>query len=162
MSTIRVSDPGDEARRLWRKLSGDSHARHEAAANIHHRNTSQSRPSASISRVASGHVPEPVKRRIVEHLACYRTHAEVVDLIADEFGVSLSPRHVRAYDPMSFQFAAGEKWREYDRLVRDRFATEIDTIAISHRAWRLRRLTEDYYRAVEAEPPDLETGCRIL
>lgn len=29
-----------------------------------------------------------VKRRIIEHLACYRTHTEVAELIADEFGVT--------------------------------------------------------------------------
>ena len=39
---------------------------------------------------------DAIKRRIVEHLARYRTHAEVVGLIAEEFDLYLTPRHVRA------------------------------------------------------------------
>jgi len=35
-------------------------------------------------------LPDAIKRRIVEHLACYHTHAEVAGLIADEFGVTLT------------------------------------------------------------------------
>ena len=46
---------------------------------------------------------EAVKQRIVGHLACYNTHAEVVDLIAEVFDVTLTRRRIRAYDPDSFQ-----------------------------------------------------------
>jgi hypothetical protein len=83
---------------------------------------------------------EAIKRRIVEHLACFRTHAEASELIREEFDVSLTSRHVRAYDPMCFQFAGGRKWEEYHGLVRKRFETEIGDIPIAHRAFRLRKL----------------------
>ncbi len=45
---------------------------------------------------------QTVKRRIVEQLACYCTHAQVAELIAEEFDVTVSPRHVQSYDPTSF------------------------------------------------------------
>lgn len=85
-------------------------------------------------------LPDAVKRRIVEHLACYCTHAEVAKLIGDECGVSLTPRHVRAYDPTSFQFAASHRWSDYHQLVRKRCTQEVGEIAIAHRAYRLRQL----------------------
>ena len=44
-------------------------------------------------------LPEAIKKRIVEHLACFQKPADVVELIAEEFDVTLTPRHVRAYDP---------------------------------------------------------------
>jgi hypothetical protein len=93
-------------------------------------------------------IPEAVKRRIVEHLACYRTHAEVTDLIREEFGVSLTPRHVRAYDPTCFQFSGGASRQEYHALVRKRFETEIGEIPIANRAVRLRRLDAIYEKQV--------------
>lgn len=85
-------------------------------------------------------LPEAVKRRIVEHLACYCTHAEVSELIGAEFSVTLTPRHVRAYDPSSFQFAGAPHWRTYFQVVRKRCANELGQIAISHRSYRLRQL----------------------
>lgn len=85
-------------------------------------------------------LPEAIKKRIVEHLACFQTPADVVQLIAEEFDVSLTPRHVRAYDPASFQFAASPRWLEYHVAVRERYRTEIGNFAIAHRAYRLAQL----------------------
>ena len=90
---------------------------------------------------------EVMKRRIVEHLACYRSHAETATLLNEEFGVSLTLRHIRAYDPNTFQFAGSAHWIDYHRLVREKFAMEIKSVAISHRAYRLDRLQELFYDA---------------
>ena len=92
---------------------------------------------------------EVIKRRIVEHLACFRSHAETAKLVGDEFGLSMTPRHVRAYDPNTFQFAGSLHWIEYHQLARERFAKEIASIAISHRAFRLNQLNTLYYQAVD-------------
>ena len=105
-------------------------------------------------------LPDPVKRRIVEHLACYRSHAEVVELIAAEFDIALTPRHVRAYDPMCFQFAGGTRWQEYHGLVRHRLETELAEIPIAHRAFRLRRLGQLHDMARNAG--DLEEARKAL
>jgi hypothetical protein len=83
---------------------------------------------------------DTVKRRIVEHLACFRTHAEVASLIFNEFDVQLTPRHIRAYDPLSFQFAGSAHWLDYHQLVRKRCSQELGEIAIAHRAYRLKQL----------------------
>ena len=85
-------------------------------------------------------LPEAIKKRIVEHLACFQTPHDVVNLIAEEFDVTLTPRHVRAYDPASFQFAASYRWLEYYTAVRKRYEEEIGKVAIAHRAYRLKQL----------------------
>lgn len=101
-----------------------------------------------------------IKRRIVEHLACYCTHSEVAELIANEFGITLTPRHVRAYDPMSFQFAGSEHWTEFHKKVRANCDKELGEIAISHRAYRLRQLQQIHDRARSAE--DYALAVKIL
>lgn len=105
-------------------------------------------------------LPEAIKRRIVEHLACFCTHAEVVALIAEEFTVTLTPRHVRAYDPTSFQFAAGTRWQTYHSSVRKRFETEIAAEPIAHRAYRLRKLDSVCTKAME--DGDLKEAIKAL
>ena len=103
-------------------------------------------------------LPDAIKRRIVEHLACYHSHAEVAELIADEFSITLTPRHVRAYDPTSFQFAGSHRWLVIFQTVRKRCAKEVGEIAIVHRAYRMRQLQRildsamdrgDYRRALQ-------------
>lgn len=94
-------------------------------------------------------LPDAIKRRIVEHLACYQTHAEVAVLIADEFGVTLTPRHVRAYDPTSFQFAGSHRWQDYYQTVRTRCAKEVGEVAIAHRVYRMRQLQRILDRAMD-------------
>ena len=103
---------------------------------------------------------ESTKRRIVEHLACYRSHAETAQLVNEEFEISLTPRHIRAYDPNTFQFAGSAHWIDYHRLVREKFAMEIESIAISHRAFRLNRLQELFYDA--KDNGHLQQAAKIL
>lgn len=102
---------------------------------------------------------EPVKRRIVEHLACYRSHGEIVELIAEEFNIVLPPRHVRAYDPTSFQFAGRHEWMEYHSTVRRRFEEHVGEVAIAQRAYRLRSLQHAHDKVhkevMGADPHDL-------
>ena len=61
-------------------------------------------------------------------------------MIAEEFDVKMTPRHVRAYDPTSFQFAGSHRWLEYYEVVRNRCAQEVGQVAIVHRAYRMRQL----------------------
>ncbi|WP_374285431.1 DUF2280 domain-containing protein [Novosphingobium sp.] len=83
---------------------------------------------------------EPVKRRIIEHLACRCRAREVVDLIAEEFGVKITPRHVRAYDPTSLLCAIGSDWVSHFWAIRARFEADISSIAIANRAYRMKQL----------------------
>ena len=93
---------------------------------------------------------ETVKRRIVEHLACYWSPGEVVELIAKEFAVEVTPRQVRAYDPTSFQCVAAPRLLDLHKATRTRFEREVAEIAIAHRAFRLRQL-EKLYLAAEKQ-----------
>lgn len=92
---------------------------------------------------------EEIKRRIVEHLACYCGHTKVVELITNEFGVKLTNRHIRAYDPMSFQFSGSQRWQDYFQQVREQYSSEIGQIAIAHRCFRLLRLQDMCEEAYE-------------
>lgn len=105
-------------------------------------------------------LPERVKRRIVEHLACFYSHAEVVHLIEQEFQITLTSRHVRAYDPTSFQCAASDRLRTYHATVRERIANEVATIPIAHRAFRLQELQNIYDKAASAG--NVEMAARTL
>jgi hypothetical protein len=93
-------------------------------------------------------LPERVKRRIVEHLACFNSHAEVVDLIEQEFEIALTSRHVRAYDPMSFQCVASDRLRAYHATVREGLANEVAAVPIANRTFRLRQLQKIHAKAV--------------
>lgn len=95
-------------------------------------------------------LPESVKRRIIELLACYHGHGEVVDLIRLEFGIEMTSRHVRAYDPMCFQCVASVRLRELHGALRKRFEQEVAAIPIAHRAFRLRRLNQIHDVAFDA------------
>lgn len=92
---------------------------------------------------------EKVKRRIVEHLACYHSPAEVARLIKEEFGTTLTARHVRAYDPTSLQCMASQRWIDYHTATRERFQNETAHIPITHRAVRLHRLQEAFDHAID-------------
>ena len=103
---------------------------------------------------------ENTKRRIVEHLACYRSHAETSQLVNEEFEISLTPRHIRAYDPNTFQFAGSQRWIDYYGLAREKFAIEIKSIAIAHRAYRLHQLQILFYDA--KDNGNLRQAAKIL
>ena len=105
-------------------------------------------------------LPEAVKRRIVEHLACYNTPNDVADLIEKEFGISLTARHVRTYDPTCFQFAASARYIELHAVVRKRFEQEVAKVPIAHRAFRLRRLNQIHEAAFDRG--DLTTAAQAL
>ena len=92
---------------------------------------------------------QSIKRRIVDHLACSRTHPQVAELIADEFDVHLTPRHVRAYDPASPDFAGGQHWYEHYDKVRRNCAEEVGQIAIASKAFRMNQLQVLFDKAMD-------------
>lgn len=105
-------------------------------------------------------LPEPVKRRIVEHLACYQSPAEVTRLIEEEFGIPLTARHVRAYDPTSSQCTVAQRWVDYHWATRERFRNEAAYIPITHRAFRLYQLQQIFDDAFERG--NLRLAAKVL
>ncbi len=84
---------------------------------------------------------DPVKTFVVQALACFDSPAVVAKAVKAEFAVVISPQAVEAYDPTK---RAGQKLSQRFRLLfeetRKTFLEDTASIAISHRAVRLRAL----------------------
>lgn len=78
---------------------------------------------------------------VVQALACFDTPSVVVASIKKDFGVTLSPQLVETYDPTK---KAGRnvaaRWKALFEETRKTFLQDTASIAISHRAVRLRAL----------------------
>ncbi len=78
---------------------------------------------------------------VVQALACFDTPSVVVASVKKDFGVTLSPQLVETYDPTK---KAGRnvaaRWRALFEETRKTFLEDTASIAISHRAVRLRAL----------------------
>ena len=105
-------------------------------------------------------LPAAVKRRIVEHLAGFRRHAETARFIEEEFGISINPRHVRAYDPTANQCATGGEWASYFWIMRERFEKQASAIPITQQVYRLKCL--DHMLAKALERGNLVQAARFL
>ncbi|ASQ03649.1 DUF2280 domain-containing protein [Sinorhizobium meliloti] len=84
---------------------------------------------------------DEVKTYVVQALACFDSPAVVAKAVKAEFDVVISSQAVEAYDPTK---RAGRKLSQRFRLLfeetRKTFLEDTATIAISHRAVRLRAL----------------------
>ncbi|MGK9264655.1 DUF2280 domain-containing protein [Sinorhizobium meliloti] len=91
---------------------------------------------------------DEVKTYVVQALACFDSPAVVAKAVKAEFDVVISPQAVEAYDPTK---RAGGKLSQRFRLLfeetRKTFLEDTATIAISHRAVRLRALQRMAERA---------------
>lgn len=78
---------------------------------------------------------------VVQTLACFDTPSLVVASVKKDFGVTLSPQLVETYDPTK---KAGRnvaaRWKALFEETRKTFLEDTASIAISHRAVRLRAL----------------------
>lgn len=86
-------------------------------------------------------LPENVKLRIVQALACFDTPSQVVKDVKAEFGLSVSPQQCEAYDPNKRAGERlGKKYRAIFEKTREAFLADTSRIGIAHRAVRLRKL----------------------
>ncbi len=78
---------------------------------------------------------------VVQALACFDTPSVVVASVKKDFGITLSPQLVETYDPTK---KAGRnvaaRWKALFEETRKTFLEDTASIAISHRAVRLRAL----------------------
>jgi hypothetical protein len=85
--------------------------------------------------------PDHIKTFVVQSLACFDSPAVVVKAVKAEFDVVISSQAVEAYDPTK---KAGRKLSQRFRVLfeetRKTFLEDTASIAISHRAVRLRAL----------------------
>jgi hypothetical protein len=86
-------------------------------------------------------LPENVKLRIVQALACFDTPTQASKDVKAEFGLSVAPQQCEAYDPNK---RAGQRLSEKYRTIfaetRKTFLEDTSLIGVSHRAVRLRTL----------------------
>jgi len=99
------------------------------------------------------------RREIVQRLACFESPSEVVEYVSEAFDKDVTVRQVCHYDPTRSEETA-EKWKRLFEETRESFLSDLDTIPLSHRAVRLRELTDLYGRAKEQE--EIEKAARIL
>ncbi|HHR6392195.1 DUF2280 domain-containing protein [Providencia rettgeri] len=82
-----------------------------------------------------------IKASIVQALACYDTPSQVVALVKQEFGLSVTLQQVSSYDPTkAIAKNLGQKWVDLFNETRKRFQEEVSDIPIANKAYRLRML----------------------
>jgi hypothetical protein len=91
--------------------------------------------------MAKAKLSDEVKTYIVQALACFDSPSIVAAAVKKEFGVDVSRQLVESHDPNK-KAASGlaQKWRLLFEETRKTFLEDTATIAISHRAVRLRAL----------------------
>jgi hypothetical protein len=99
------------------------------------------------------------RREIVQRLACFETPTEVAEWASQEFEKDITANQVWHYDPTRSEDTS-LKWRELFQETRKQFLNDLDTIPLSHRAVRLRKLNK-YVRRLE-QAGDIETAAQIV
>jgi hypothetical protein len=86
-------------------------------------------------------LPDNIKTRITQGLACFDTPSQVAKDVQAEFGVTVSPQQCEAYDPTKRAGERlGKKYREIFEKTRETFLKDTSRIGVAHRAVRLRKL----------------------
>jgi hypothetical protein len=84
---------------------------------------------------------DDVKAYIVRALACFDSPTQVAKAIQADFGLTVTPQQVEAYDPNKVTGSKlSSKWRQVFEGARNRFLADTSSIGVSHRAVRLKRL----------------------
>ncbi|WP_184000064.1 DUF2280 domain-containing protein [Sphingomonas kyeonggiensis] len=82
-----------------------------------------------------------VQGHIVRGLACFDTPTEVANSVEKEFGIKLTRQAVEAYDPTKRAGARmAKKWRAVFEEARAKFLSDVRSVPIASRTYRLRSL----------------------
>lgn len=93
-------------------------------------------------------IPENVKLRVVQGLACFDSLSQVAKDIKAEFGVTVTPQQCECYDPNKRQGnRLSEKLKAIFIETRKAFLEDTSQIGVSHKAVRLRTLQRLIERA---------------
>lgn len=84
---------------------------------------------------------------IVQELARFARPTEVVEAVKERFGIEVSRQQVWNYTPDSPEVA--QRWVELYQATREQFIKDTASIGITHLAFRLRKLQELLYRAMD-------------
>ena len=86
-----------------------------------------------------------VKLFIVQRLAMFETPSDVVQAVKVEFGIDVTPQHVRTYNPEQCEVVP--KWKVEFDTARKAFREKIENIPIANRAFRLKSIGDVEQRA---------------
>lgn len=91
--------------------------------------------------MAKGKLTDEVQTFVVTSLAMFDTPSTVADAVKKDYGVEITRQAVECYDPTKKAGAKlAEKWKSLFDEARKAFIEDTATIAISHKAVRLRAL----------------------
>ena len=91
---------------------------------------------------------DPVKLVIVQALACFDTPSQVVDLVKQDFGLTITRQQASSYDPTKASGKnVGAKLRAVFDSTRAAFLEMKTQIPIAQQAFRLRTLQKELERA---------------
>ncbi len=76
---------------------------------------------------------------LVQELARFETPSDAARSVGAAFGVTISPQQAWEYIPGNRE-ALARKWRELFEAERARFIADVDSIAVNHKAYRMRQL----------------------
>ena len=85
---------------------------------------------------------------IIRELACFATHAEVIEKLQKEEGVGITHQQIQHYNPESAQGSAAlaKKWKHIFNTTREKFLEEVSEIPIANRAYRLKLIQQQAER----------------
>ena len=88
-----------------------------------------------------------VKTFIVLGLAQFMTPSEVAEGVNEEFGIIVTRQQVRHYNPLQCA-DCGQVWAELFRAERERFTSDVSSLAGAHKSYRVREL-DGLFRAAK-------------
>lgn len=94
---------------------------------------------------------DEMREHIVMRLAMYDKNADIREWLLDEYGIVVTKEGVRHYDAGTGRKLA-QRWVDLFNDTRAKFINDVNSEPIANRAWRLRRLSEDYERTRLVDP----------
>lgn len=88
------------------------------------------------------HLTDELKHEIVSRISRFQSYAHVATEMSADHTIQIDRVQVRAYDPTTSKYCAGERWRTIFQAARDKFLHDISSIPIASQAYRLNMLQE--------------------
>lgn len=105
-------------------------------------------------------LPEPVRRFIVQRLACYETPTQVAAAVKEEYGIEISRQRVHEYHPE--HGTPAKKWCDLFAATRAAFLSDTSRIAIAQKSYRLRELDRLYQKNATAQRENVQVSKELL
>lgn len=92
---------------------------------------------------------EDLKLEIVTRIAQFESYASISSQVSADHGIRLDRVQVRAYDPTTSKYCAGERWRSIFATARAEYLRNVSGIPIAHQGYRLQMLQRLADKALE-------------